>query len=310
MSARILVTGASGFLGKALVAALAKAGHTVRAATRNPKAALFPQGVEVVAAPDLRGTIAWTPLLVDVDRVVHLAGIAHVGRELEPALYDRLIHGATAELAAACAKASVRRLLFMSSVRAQSGACAQRVLRETDPAQPSESYGRAKLAAEAAVRSSATPCTILRPVMVYGPGAKGNLATLLRIVDTPWPLPFSALDNLRSVLSLDNLVAAVVFALGSMQTVNATYLVADPSPVTLAEILVSLRRGLGRPPRLFDFPPTILAAGFSALGQADAWDRLGGSLVVDPAKLIAAGWCPQTDTKAALVRFAKFARAT
>jgi UDP-glucose 4-epimerase len=198
----------------------------------------------------------------------------------------------------------------MSSVRAQSGACAQKVLRETDPPQPSESYGRAKLAAEAAVWSSGTPYTILRPVMVYGPGVSGNLATLLRVVDTPWPLPFAALDNRRSLLSLDNLAAAVACALSSVRAANETYLVADPSPVTLADILVSLRRGLGRPTRLFAVPPTMLAAACKALGQADAWERLGGSLVVDPGKLIAAGWCPQRDTKAALVRFAKAARAT
>jgi nucleoside-diphosphate-sugar epimerase len=310
LSTRILVTGASGFLGNALVAALAQAGHTVRAATRNPDVALFPKGVEVVAVPDFRETIDWAPLLANVGAVLHLAGIAHVGLDVEPAIYDRLIHCVTAQLAAACAKANVRRLVFMSSVRAQSGACAQKVLRETDPPQPSESYGRAKLAAEGAVRSGGTPYTILRPVMVYGPGVRGNLAMLLRVLDTPWPLPLAALDNRRSLLSLDNLVAAVGCVLSSARTANETYLVADPSPVTLADILVSLRRGLGRPARLFAVPPTVLAAAFKALGQADAWDRLGGSLVVDPGKLRQAGWCPQCDTKAGLVHFAKSARAT
>ena len=118
------------------------------------------------------------------------------------------------------------------------------------------------------------------------------------------------MGNRRSLLSLDNLVGAVACSLSFARTANETYLVADPSPVTLADVIVALRGGLGRPTRLFAVPPFILAAACKALGQAEAWDRLGGSLVVDPGKLMGAGWCPQTDTKAALVRFAKFARAT
>ena len=142
--------------------------------------------------------VDWAPLLANVDAVVHLAGIAHIGLDLDPAIYDRVIHAATTELAAACAKANVRRLVFMSSVRAQSGASAQGVLRETDHPLPAESYGRAKLAAEAAVLAGPTPSTVLRPVMVYGPGVAGNLARLLRIADTPLPLPFAASGQARS----------------------------------------------------------------------------------------------------------------
>ena len=233
VSERILVTGASGFVGRALVAALAQAGHEVRAATRRPGAAALPPGVEAVAVPDFRNPVDWAPLLAGVDAVVHLAGIAHVGLDLDPALYDRVIRDATTELAAACAKAGVRRLVFVSSVRAQCGASAPGVLREVDTPRPAEAYGRAKLAAEVAALAGATPCTVLRPVMVYGPGVAGNLATLMRIADTPWPLPFAAFDNRRSLVSLDNLIAAITFVLGSTATQNETYLVADTEPVYL-----------------------------------------------------------------------------
>lgn len=309
MSMRILVTGASGFVGNGLVAALAQAGHTVRAATRRPGAPSLPKSADVVIVPDFRGTVDWLPLLAGVDAVVHLAGIAHVGLDLDPAIYDRVIRGATADLATACAKANVRRLVFMSSVRAQSGASASAILRETDPPQPAESYGRAKLAAEAAVLAGQTPSTVLRPVTVYGPGVAGNLASLMRIADTPWPLPFASFDNRRSLVSLDNLTAAIVFAIGSEMTANETYLVADPEPLTLAEIVASLRRGLGRPPRLFPVPPALLAAALKVLGRADVWERLGGSLIVDPGKLVRAGWRPD-DTKAGLAHLAKSPRAS
>lgn len=309
MSGRILVTGASGFVGRALVAALAQAGHRVQAATRRPSGVAFPAGVEAVAVPDFRAVVDWAPLLANVDAVVHLAGIAHVGLDLDPAIYDRVIRAATAELASACARANVRRLVFMSSVRAQSGACAPATLRETDAPQPAESYGRAKLAAEGTALSGATPATVLRPVMVYGPGVVGNLATLLRLADTPWPLPFAAFANKRSLVSLDNLIAAVMFVLGCEATANETYLVADPEPVILAEIVGSLRQGLGRPPRLFPVPPELFAVALKALGKGETWERLGGSLVVDPGKLLRAGWQPHGDTQAGLARLAAASRA-
>ena len=102
---------------------------------------------------------------------------------------------------------------------------------------------------------------------------------------------------------------AITFALGSTATQNETYLVADPEPVTFAEIVTALRRGLGRPPRLYPVPPALFATALKALGKADMWERLGGSLVVDPGKLIGAGWRPRGDTKAGLARLAAASRA-
>jgi nucleoside-diphosphate-sugar epimerase len=304
MSARVLVTGATGFVGRALVDALAGAGQRVRATTRQGAEAKFPPGVETVATGDYRQPIDWAPLLAGVDTVVHLAGIAHIGPAIDEADYDRVVHAATAELAAACSKAAVRRLVFMSSVRAQSGAAADGVLTENDAPRPTEAYGRAKLRAEAAVRAAGVPWTILRPAMVYGASAKGNLATLLRVADSPWPLPFAGLANRRSLVSLDNLIAAVRFVLGADVATRQVYLVADPAPVTLPQIIAALRRGLGRAPRLYPVPPAVFAQAFKLIGRGDVWDRIGGSLVVDPAKLIAAGWRPDADTLGALARIA------
>ena len=304
MSARVLVTGASGFVGRALVDSLVSAGYRVRATTRQPGEATFPTGVETMTTCDYRQPVDWTPLLAGVNSVVHLAGIAHIGPAFDEAEYDRVVHAATAELAAACGKAGVRRFVFMSSVRAQSGPSAARVLTENIAPRPTESYGGAKLRAEAAVRVAGVPWTILRPTMVYGAGAKGNLAKLLRIADSPWPLPFAGLTNQRSLVSLDNLIAAVLFVLGADVAARQVYLVADPTPVTLPQTIAALRRGLGREPRLFPVPPGIFAQTFMLIGRSDVWERIGGTLVVDAGKLIDAGWKPDADTLGTLARIA------
>jgi UDP-glucose 4-epimerase len=305
VSERVLVTGASGFVGPPLVAALLRSGHAVRAAVRNPQRASLEVDSEVVPVSDFSQPVDWGALLAGVEAVVHLAGIAHLGLGVAADLYDQVNHRATADLSAACARTGVRRLVFLSSVRAQSGSTATHTLRETDVPQPTEPYGRSKLAGEAAVRASGVPWTILRPVMIYGAGAKGNLAQLRRLADTPLPLPFASFANKRSLVGLDNLIAAVLHALAEPRCTRQTYLVADPEPVTLAQIVAALREGMGRPRRLFAVAPALFAGALKILGRADTWERLGGSLVVDPSELIATGWHPDVDTRSGLARFAQ-----
>src|SRR5262249_49090782 len=139
--ARILVTGASGFVGRALVDELANAGHAVRAAMRQP-ADGFPRSVEGVAVADLTRPVGWRPLLRDVETVVHLAGIAHAESRIAEQAYNRVNRLATAELANAARAHGIGHLIFMSSIRAQSGAASREPLRETDTPRPTDAYGR------------------------------------------------------------------------------------------------------------------------------------------------------------------------
>jgi nucleoside-diphosphate-sugar epimerase len=303
----VLVTGASGFVGRALVPALVTAGHTVRAASR--RAPGFAPPVEAAVHGNLNhgdpGAANW-PVLVDgVDFIVHLAGIAHTGPGVPAADYDRVNHRATAALAAAARAAGTRRMVFVSSIRAQTGAQADHVLIEADAPAPSDAYGRSKLAAETAVARSGVDFTVLRPVLAYGPGVKGNLQALARLAALWVPVPFGGLANRRSLLGLGNLVSAITFALGHPDSSGETYVVADLQPVSPAEIIKALRAGLGRSPGLVTMPPGIIRFGLAMLGRRGSWDQLGGQLVVFPGKLLAAGWRPEADTIAGLTAMAR-----
>jgi UDP-glucose 4-epimerase len=297
---KVLVTGATGFVGRAVVAALAADGDEVHAAVRHAPSPPFQPGVAVALHGDLAGPIDWVPLLAGMDCVVHLAGIAHAGPGIAEERYDQVNHRATEALAAAAFAASIARFVFVSSVRAQTGPTADHVVTEADEPRPTDPYGRSKLAAERALQRSGVPFTILRPVLVYGAGVKGNLRALIRLAALPVPLPFGALAARRSLLSLANLVAAIDFVLRHDACAGETYVVADPAPVTIAEIVVALRHGAGRKPALVAMPPALLRLALVALGRGANWDQINGALVADAGKLRAVGWRPDVDTGDAL----------
>ncbi len=302
---RILVTGASGFVGRAVVAAFAQSGHTVRAAVRRQPAERFPAGVDVAQHPDLAQSFDWSPYLDGVAQVVHLAGIAHTGG-VAAERYERINHRATAELAAAAARNGIRHFVFVSSIRAQSGPSADHALSERDEALPTDAYGRSKLAAEYAVRDSGVPFTILRPALFYGPGVKGNFAMLLRAARSRAPLPVKDFVNRRSLISIDNFISALAFVLSSPATLGETYVVADPGvPPRLGDLIATLRKAQGRRPLLLPLPPHYLETPLRLLRRKGMWERIGGNLRIDPEKLIAAGWQPLHDTRGGLTALAQ-----
>ncbi|HEV7601766.1 MAG TPA: NAD-dependent epimerase/dehydratase family protein [Bradyrhizobium sp.] len=299
MSFRILVTGSSGFIGSAVSSALAAAGHSVRAASRKPNRNANQDRLEWVELPDLENEVDWASLLDGMDIVVHLAAIAHRSHT-DSGDYARANRVATASLAQACRRQGIKRLIFMSSIGAQAGSAADHVVTELDEPWPITAYDRAKLAAEEEIRRSGVPFTILRPVIVYGPGAKANIALIMRIAALPLPLPFGAFTNQRSLLSIDNLVQAITLCLDSPDTLNQTFIVCDREPITLAEMLATMREAAGRPPRLIPIPPLAVRAMVIAAGRHALWDRIGRELVASSASLQKAGWSPQVETKAGL----------
>jgi nucleoside-diphosphate-sugar epimerase len=284
----VLVTGSGGFLGHHLVLYLAARGYKVIAASRTTSS--FPDpNVVTFPLPDLSTPFDWQPLLQECAAVVHLAGIAHTYANED--LYDRVNHQATEALARAAGRSGAH-LVFVSSIAAQSGSFSDSELTEDDPPRPNNAYGRSKLAAERAVRKAGVSFTILRPVVIYGDGEKGNFATVHKISRLPIPLPFGALTAHRSVLSVQNFCSAVMTALTNSNARGETFIVSDPAPLTVSAVIARYRTSLGRSPWLIPIPERWLELSLKALGQGAIWQRIGCPLIARPRKLIAAGWKP------------------
>lgn len=286
---RVLVTGADGFVGRHLVPYLVTQGYSVIAASRAATAFDNP-GVTAVPLSDLSRPFDWQPLLDQCDAVVHLAGIAH--KYAGDDVYDRVNHRATSALARAISRGAAKHLVFVSSIAAQSGSYADHDLTEDDFPTPSNAYGRSKFAAEQAIRATDISFTILRPVVIYGEGEKGNFATVHRISRLPIPLPFGAMSARRSVLSIENFNSAVATALRNPRARGETFIVSDPSPITVADLIARYRASRGKPRWLMPVPEGLIKMLLRAVGQNAIWERIGQPLVAPPKKLIAIGWKP------------------
>lgn len=284
----VLVTGSDGFIGRHLVPHLAARGYKVVAASRTALAFADPNIVSVYL-PDLTLSFDWQPLLKGCDAVVHLAGVAH--RFAYDHQYDLVNHRASEALAQAAFRLGIH-LVFISSIAAQSGAFSDQELTEEDPPRPSNAYGKSKLAAEQAIRASGASYTILRPVVIYGDGEKGNFAFIHRISSLPIPLPFGALTAQRSVLSVQNFNSAVATALTDPRARGETFIVSDPTPLTISEIIARYRNSHGRPACLIPIPERWLELSFRVLGQNTVWQGIGRPLIAPPKKLLALGWKP------------------
>jgi nucleoside-diphosphate-sugar epimerase len=293
MQKRILVTGATGFIGRHLVLELLKCGYTIRAMIRTLSYPI--SQVQEQISVDLFEDVNWTRLLTGVDVVIHLAAIAHT-RGVPKDNYDRVNWKATANLAKAAHELGVR-FIFMSSVAAQVGPTCDRIVSESDPPHPQSDYGRSKLEAERDIAALGGPYIIFRPTLVYGHRVGGNMRSIINLAKLPVPLPFGAMRNLRSMVAIENLVSAVILVLQREDIVNQLFLVADAEPISILDLLKELRRGLGRRANMIPIPQSLLAKIFKVMGMSDVWLRLGGTLVVSCERLNRIGYSPAVRTK-------------
>lgn len=247
--AQVLVTGASGFIGSALVPALVGAGFTCSTAYRMEQERSTLTG-HIVG--DLSAGTDWRSALKNVDAVVHLAGPAE-SRAAGPMLYKTIVEG-TEALVKQAASAGVQRFVYMSSIKAVASSTQNRPTCEADAPNPASDYGRAKLEAEAIVLSypSISP-VVLRIPLVHSVRARGNWRNLMLLLDSPLPLPLGGLSNRRSLIALRSVIDAVIVVLRRVR-LSGVFHVSDGPAVSTSEIATLLRVGMNRAPRLFSAP--------------------------------------------------------
>ncbi len=273
---RALVSGASGFVGRALVAHLEASATPLR----------FGEGdwLDQVRAADFRDAA-----------VFHLAAKVHeTGSELD-ADYVRDNVEKTRALALAAAAGGARRLVFLSTVKVHGEETADRPFHAADGAHPSGSYARSKWAAEEALRGIAgLEIAIVRSPLVYGAGVKGNLLSLLRLADSSWPLPFGAIDNRRSYVHVDDLARLLIDCARLPQAAGGTFLAAHAESVSTPRLVSTIRSCLGRPARLVRVPAVMLEAGGALVGESERIRRLTRSLEVEASETTTRlGWSAQ-----------------
>jgi nucleoside-diphosphate-sugar epimerase len=308
-SAVTLVTGARGFVGRAMVTALARRGTAVRGAVRALESDQAPGGF--MAIGDMGPATDWSPLLHGVGTVVHLAARVHMmqDRAADPLAAFRAVNvEATLNLVRQAAAAGVGRFVFVSSVKVHG----ERTLpghpfTERDAPNPMDPYGVSKLEAETGLQrlaaDSGLELVIVRPPLVYGPGVGANFAALLHAVRQRWPLPLGAMDNARSLVALDNLVDFLLTCITHPKAANQTFLVSDGQDLSTPDLVRGLAQAAGVSARLLPVPVWMLKTVAGALGKGAALQRLSDNLQVDISKGRALlGWVPPVSVDQGLKR--------
>lgn len=298
---RVLVTGASGFVGLHLLNLLTCMNHIVVATVR--RANSLPSllaNIETLRVGNVDAHTEWSSGLLGAEAVVHLAARAHILRETEVnalSVFRAINRDGTFHLAKMAAKAGVRRFVFISSVGVNGYQTVASPFTEQDQPNPHNVYAVSKWEAEQGLleisAKTGMEVVILRPPLAYGPGVKANFLRLMQLVERGWPLPLGTVHNRRSLLYVGNLVSAISHCITHPNAAGKTFLVSDGEDVSTPDLIRLIASEMGKPARLLPVPPGLIRLAASMLGKRKETDRLLGSLTVDCGKLMReCGWQP------------------
>ncbi|CCV12505.1 NAD-dependent epimerase/dehydratase family protein [Mesorhizobium sp. STM 4661] len=296
---KVLVTGATGFIGSLVVQQLRQAQIEVRIASRHPQPGA---AHDVVQLPNFDAPAqTFLAITKDVTHVVHCAGLNNDRGNATEADYLNANAELTGQLARAAAVEASGRLVYLSSIRAVVGAGFSGTINEKMAPAPQCAYGRSKREGEirmleAYASSGRRDATALRLPQVYGSGMGGTLAMLMRLADTALPLPAATLAGVRLLISSEAAARAVLHLLSRPGPLRPVYVASDLSPISIAAIIEAFRQGFGRPKRLVALPAGLMQPVASLLGKRTFWDSLSATQICDPSLLISEAWSPETDT--------------
>ena len=306
---KVLLTGATGFVGAALLAYLQRhANHSVSIASRSEHSELG-HGCPVFNLGEFGAQTNWHPALAGVDCVIHLAGRAHVlsqeSNTLE--LFREANTRATLNLATQAAAQGVKRFIFISSIGVNGAYTTSQPFCESSAPAPHADYAVSKLEAETGLlqiaRTTEMEVVIIRPPLVYAAHAPGNFRRLLKLVRSGLPLPFGRVNNSRSMIALENLVDFVATCIDHPAAANQIFLASDGVDFSTGQIIGLLARGMGRDVALIPFPVSLLSVSAKLLGKQGVYTQLCGSLQIDSSKARQLlGWAPPVPAEAAMIR--------
>ncbi len=304
----VSITGANGFLGRAICSGAASYAREVRGVTR--LSCDLSKGIENVVVRSIDGNTVWQDALVGCHAVIHLAARVHVMQEssVDPlAEFRRVNVEGTLNLARQAVVAGVRRFVFVSSIGVNGAETYLRPFTADDEVAPHSAYALSKFEAELGLQALAAETGMevvtIRPPLVYGPSAPGNFGSLIRWLKRGVPLPLGAIHNQRSLVALDNLVDFIVTCITHPQAANQTFLVSDGQDLSTTELVRGMAQAAGLPTRLLPVPVWALRASASLLGKGDAVQRLCGNLQVDISKARSLlGWVPPVSVEEGLRR--------
>lgn len=312
MLSKVLLTGGTGFVGRAVLNHLCQSRREVVACSR-AESMDVPDGARFLHVLGVDANTDWTPALDGGEVVIHSAARVHVmnDQSSDPLAEFRKVNvEGTLNLARQAAVAGVRRFIFVSSIKVNGEGTPQGVYYKADDIpNPLDPYGISKMEAEHGLRELAAQTglevVIIRPVLVYGPGVKANFLSMMRWLQKGVPLPFGAIHNKRSLVALDNLVDLIVTCIDHPAAANQTFLVSDGEDLSTSDLLRRMGDALGKPARLLPVPSRLLETGALMLGKQALAQRLCGSLQVDISKTRELlGWSPPVGVDQALLRTA------